>query len=121
MSYDVSDPIAIAGEPYVVATVTGQSFVLNQIRRMIGLAVWVAREWLPLQMVDVALSPLQLVVPRIPGEPRVLCSLKVDAFALHCAPARAGLSVSYSFGTLAILQVLDSFCARCFSMATTPN
>jgi len=68
LSFDVSDIVNLGGEDYVVATVTGQSFVLNQIRRMVGLAVWIAREWLPMGMVNVALSPISLAVPRIPGE-----------------------------------------------------
>ena len=96
----------IGGEDYVVATVTGQSFVLNQIRRMIGLAVWVAREWLPLEAVDAALAPIEMPVPRIPG----LC---VGAFICAFVHFCVGWLLSWLRGWLWLADWVRAFETKC--------
>jgi tRNA pseudouridine38-40 synthase len=57
ISFDCSDPfIAPSGVEYVLLSVVGQSFLLNQIRKMIAMAIEVARGGVPLTAMDTAFS-----------------------------------------------------------------
>jgi tRNA pseudouridine38-40 synthase len=56
-SFDVENPIVFEnGMEWIPTQVTGQSFLLNQIRKMVSMAMDVARGAAPLEMVEKALS-----------------------------------------------------------------
>lgn len=56
-SFDVEDPIVFEnGMEWIPTQVTGQSFLLNQIRKMVSMAMDVARGAAPLELVQQALS-----------------------------------------------------------------
>lgn len=51
------EPVALGGEPWVRILVHGQSFLLNQIRKMVGLALAVFRGHAPADAIHMATDP----------------------------------------------------------------
>jgi tRNA pseudouridine38-40 synthase len=68
VSFDAQDPIIENGVEWIPTQVLGQSFLLHQIRKMVSLAVDVARGVAPLQVMDRALSDDTLVVGLAPAQ-----------------------------------------------------
>eukprot|EP00897_Mesotaenium_endlicherianum_P009919 jgi/Mesen1/8956/ME000056S08358 len=67
VSFEAGEPFVMEGVEFVRCCVVGQSFVLHQIRKMIGLAVAVMRGCAPESLYDFALSPKHKVnVPLAP-------------------------------------------------------
>jgi tRNA pseudouridine(38-40) synthase len=73
----VQDPVVVDGVEWIPTQVLGQSFLLHQIRKMICVAIDVARGTAPLEFMDRALD-------------------KKEAIALHIAPAQ-GLFLEMSY------------------------
>lgn len=55
-SFHVQDPVIIDGLEWIPTQVLGQSFLLHQIRKMVSMALDVARGAVPLEFLDKALS-----------------------------------------------------------------
>ena len=63
---------------------SGQSFMLHQIRHMVGAAVAVARRAIPLEFVEACLrSPSRAIMPLAP--PHVWTSRPFHSFFQYCA------------------------------------
>jgi tRNA pseudouridine38-40 synthase len=62
ISFVVQDPITVDNVEWIPTQVLGQSFLLHQIRKMIGVAVDIARGAAPLEFMDKALSKTQGMV-----------------------------------------------------------
>ncbi|EME27504.1 tRNA pseudouridine synthase A, mitochondrial [Galdieria sulphuraria] len=56
LEFFCSLPFFIGGESFLNVTVVGQSFLLHQIRKMIGLAIAVSKGWIPKEAFNVSLS-----------------------------------------------------------------
>lgn len=56
LSFQVSDPIVLDGIEWIPTHVLGQSFLLNQIRKMVSMAIDVARGVAPVETIATALS-----------------------------------------------------------------
>ena len=66
---------------WVHMRVHGQSFLLNQIRKMVGLAVAVYRGTAPVNAIELALEPnLDLSTPMAPELGLFLCECKFDMY-----------------------------------------
>mmetsp|Transcript_22185 Transcript_22185/g.47027 ORF Transcript_22185/g.47027 Transcript_22185/m.47027 type:complete len:583 (-) Transcript_22185:15-1763(-) len=76
-TFQAQDPVVVDGIEWVPTQVLGQSFLLHQIRKMICVAIDIARGTAPLEFMDKALS-------------------KDEAIALHVAPAQ-GLFLEMSY------------------------
>ncbi|PWN48874.1 pseudouridine synthase [Violaceomyces palustris] len=63
----VSDPKIINGTEWVSIKFHGQSFMLHQIRKMIGLLVLVARTNAPPSLIPETYGPARIHVPKAPG------------------------------------------------------
>eukprot|EP00911_Craspedida_sp_UC1_P001262 UC1_evm1s950 len=66
-SFECSEPFERQGLEWVSLTVCGQSFVLNQIRKMVGLACAVTRGYCGMDVFERAFSSAKVEVPRAPG------------------------------------------------------
>ncbi|KAJ2728674.1 tRNA pseudouridine synthase 1 [Coemansia sp. D1744] len=66
-SFTVSDPMIIQGGEWLSLKVKGQSFMLHQIRKMVGLIIMMARSDIPLRLIDVMFSSARVNVPKAPG------------------------------------------------------
>eukprot|EP01018_Ginkgo_biloba_P018385 Gb_06538 [translate_table: standard] len=67
LSFEASDVFTIDGMDFVRCTILGQSFMLHQIRKMIGLAVAVMRDCAPESMIATALrKDVHINVPTAP-------------------------------------------------------
>lgn len=60
-TFSVQDPVVMGGMEWIPTQVLGQSFLLHQIRKMISLAVDVARGAASLELMDKALSKTEVV------------------------------------------------------------
>lgn len=70
-----------SGIYYVVVEILGQSFLLHQIRKMIGLALIVYHQHIPKESIQVALSPdVQFATPKAPAEGLLLDKLYFDRY-----------------------------------------
>ncbi|KAJ2079924.1 tRNA pseudouridine synthase 1 [Coemansia sp. RSA 988] len=65
--FDVSDPMIINGSEWLSLKVKGQSFMLHQIRKMVGLVILMARTGAPLSLMDKLFGGPRVNVPKAPG------------------------------------------------------
>ena len=77
------EPRVVDGVEIIRIRVFGQSFMLNQIRHMVGLAIEIARRGLSPDLVDEALNSPRFVVPRAPGEGLLLRACMFDTYNLR--------------------------------------
>ncbi|KAJ1847693.1 tRNA pseudouridine synthase 1 [Coemansia sp. RSA 2703] len=66
-SFTASDPMIIRGAEWISLKVKGQSFMLHQIRKMVGLVVLMARAGAPLKLIDALFASPRVNVPKAPG------------------------------------------------------
>eukprot|EP00249_Psilotum_nudum_P021332 c28072_g1_i3 orf=532-3054(-) len=67
VSFETSEPFSVCNMEFVRCRVVGQSFMLHQIRKMIGLAIAIFRDCAPESMLDTALrSDTRVNVPTAP-------------------------------------------------------
>lgn len=71
-----------SGVEWVLLSVVGQSFLLNQIRKMVGYAVDVARGAVAPEVLGVALSSQKVDVPMAPGQGLYLDELYFEGYNL---------------------------------------
>ena len=67
MEFEAGKPFEKLGLEWSVIRVKGQSFMLHQIRKMIGLAVGIARGHTGLDTLDTAWGVNRIDIPRAPG------------------------------------------------------
>ncbi|KAJ2163123.1 tRNA pseudouridine synthase 1 [Coemansia sp. RSA 552] len=65
--FEVSEPMVIRDAEWLSLKVKGQSFMLHQIRKMVGLIVLMARAGAPLDLIDTLFSGPRVNVPKAPG------------------------------------------------------
>jgi len=87
VSFKSEKPIVIDGIELIKVSVEGQSFMLHQIRKMVGLAAEVTRRDLDLSLFDTAFTAEYFSVPMAPGEGLVLRACLYGAYnKKHCVP-----------------------------------
>jgi tRNA pseudouridine(38-40) synthase len=68
LSFTASEPmVAPQGTEWVLLSVEGQSFLLNQIRKMVGMATEVARGSASLETLDKTFTSSRMEIPMAPG------------------------------------------------------
>ncbi|KAG0220952.1 tRNA pseudouridine synthase 1 [Mortierella sp. GBA43] len=67
MKFDVSDPIMIQGTEWLSLKVHGQSFMLHQIRKMVGLIVMIVRTDTPLKLIPETFKANKINIPKAPS------------------------------------------------------
>ena len=78
LSITVSDPVRIHDELYLRVRLEGQSFMLHQIRKMIGIGVEVARGRCDLYSVNCSLSRGNMITPMAPSTGLFLDKVSVE-------------------------------------------
>lgn len=74
------EPFVLDGVEFARITVKGQSFMLHQIRKMVGFSLAVIREIIPHEMMQRSLSKESFSVPTAPGLGLVLEGLHFDRY-----------------------------------------
>ena len=67
MKFECSEPFVHEGMEFITLQVKGQSFMLHQIRKMVGLVVGIARNVVSKEVVDVAFKGEKMDIPIVPG------------------------------------------------------
>ncbi|KAF9112764.1 tRNA pseudouridine synthase 1 [Mortierella sp. AM989] len=67
MKFDVSDPKMIQGTEWLSLKVHGQSFMLHQIRKMVGLVVMIIRTDTPLKLIPETFKANKINIPKAPS------------------------------------------------------
>lgn len=75
-----SEPFVLNDVEFARITVKGQSFMLHQIRKMVGFSLAVIREIIPIEMLERALTKETFNVPTAPGLGLVLERLHFDKY-----------------------------------------
>ncbi|KAJ2355527.1 tRNA pseudouridine synthase 1, partial [Coemansia sp. RSA 2618] len=78
--FTVSDPMVIQGSEWLSLKVKGQSFMLHQIRKMVGLVIMMARSNVPHRLIDVLFGSKRVNVPKAPGLGLLLESPMFDGY-----------------------------------------
>lgn len=85
--FSCSDPFQVDGKEFVKINILGQSFVMHQIRKMIGLVLAVTNGMLPLSLVPISLnSPMPLRIPMAPGNFLILHHCSFSDGSTTCPP-----------------------------------
>ena len=88
LSITVSDPVRIHDELYLRVRLEGQSFMLHQIRKMIGIGVEVARGRCDLYSVSCSLSRGNMITPMAPSTGLFLDKVRSRNWHSHIACVR---------------------------------
>eukprot|EP00605_Chrysophyceae_sp_TOSAG23-4_P000203 GSChrysophyteH1.ASY1.ANO1.239.1 assembled CDS len=82
MKFEVGQPVVseASGVEFVLLTIIGQSFLLNQIRRMIGMCCEVASGAVDVETLDRTLGDKKVEVPMVPGLGLYLDELFFDGY-----------------------------------------
>ena len=80
MTFEAGAPFEKNGLEWSVITVKGQSFMIHQIRKMIGLAVAIARGYTSLETMEQAWGVCRIDVPRAPGLGLMLDTVHFDKY-----------------------------------------
>ena len=67
IKWDVSEPFLREGMEFVTLRVKGQSFMLHQIRKMVGITVAIMRGYCGEDLIEKAYGPGHIDIPRTPG------------------------------------------------------
>ncbi|KAF9154560.1 tRNA pseudouridine synthase 1 [Mortierella sp. AD011] len=67
MKFDVSEPKMIQGTEWLSLKVHGQSFMLHQIRKMVGLIVMIIRTDTPLKLIPETFKANKINIPKAPS------------------------------------------------------
>ncbi|KAF9437808.1 tRNA pseudouridine synthase 1 [Entomortierella beljakovae] len=67
MKFDVSDPKMIEGTEWLSLKVHGQSFILHQIRKMVGLIIMIIRTDTPLKLIPETFKANRINIPKAPS------------------------------------------------------
>ncbi|KAG0290561.1 tRNA pseudouridine synthase 1 [Dissophora globulifera] len=67
MKFDVSDPMMIEGTEWLSLKVHGQSFMLHQIRKMVGLIVMIIRTDTPMTLIPETFKANKINIPKAPS------------------------------------------------------
>ncbi|KAL6058712.1 Pseudouridylate synthase 1 [Balamuthia mandrillaris] len=80
ISFTCSEPFMLDGMEFVRLVINGQSFLLNQIRKMIGLVVLLVRKNLSEELIEMAYE-LRYSIPMAPGEGLMLLHCLFDTYS----------------------------------------
>ncbi|GAB0095004.1 tRNA pseudouridine synthase A [Sergentomyia squamirostris] len=80
LSFTADEPFIVDGVEFVVLRVKGQSFMMHQIRKMVGLALIVIRGHAEIEVLHRAFTQARVNVPRAPGLGLVLDTLHYDRY-----------------------------------------
>ncbi|KAG0349237.1 tRNA pseudouridine synthase 1 [Podila humilis] len=67
MKFDVSDPKMIEGTEWLSLKVHGQSFMLHQIRKMVGLIIMIIRTDTPMTLIPQTFTSVKINIPKAPS------------------------------------------------------
>ncbi|CAZ80377.1 unnamed protein product [Tuber melanosporum] len=79
-SFEVLDPIIINNTEWLSLRVHGQSFMMHQIRKMVGMVMMVVRTGCPLERIKEACGPRVVSIPKAPSLGLLLESPVFDAY-----------------------------------------
>ncbi|KAF8251173.1 pseudouridine synthase [Wilcoxina mikolae CBS 423.85] len=66
-SFEVNDPVIINGTEWLFIHVHGQSFMMHQIRKMVGLAMMMVRTGCPISRIQEAFGPRKIAIAKAPS------------------------------------------------------
>ncbi|KAI8321780.1 tRNA pseudouridine synthase [Martensiomyces pterosporus] len=106
-SFEVSDPKTIQGSEWLSLKVKGQSFMLHQIRKMVGLVILMARSDVPLKLMDELFGGPRVNVPKAPGLGLLLEQPVFEAFNKRAAKQQQGSTDPVTFAPYS--EEMDAF------------
>lgn len=81
MEFEASDPFEKDGLEWTILKVKGQSFMIHQIRKMVGLAMAIVRGHTSMATLEEAWGDKRIDIPRAPGLGLMLDTIHYDRYA----------------------------------------
>jgi len=78
--FEIGEPFEKEDMEFAVIKIKGQSFMLHQIRKMIGLAIAVVRGQAPKQTIEKSWESMRIDIPRAPGLGLMLDEIHYDRY-----------------------------------------
>ncbi|GAA5876671.1 hypothetical protein JCM3774_005909 [Rhodotorula dairenensis] len=97
---EITDPFIVNDTEYISVTFVGQSFMLHQIRKMIGLVMLAVRSASPPSLVPETFGPSRIHVPKAPGLGLLLISPHYTEYNKRIADANSKLDELLAAGRL---------------------
>ena len=88
----VSDPFMVGNSEWISLKFHGQSFMLHQIRKMIGLVIMVVRTRTPASLVPETFGPARLNIPKAPALGLLLEQPRIDSYNRKVADLNAHIA-----------------------------
>ncbi|KAJ2008267.1 tRNA pseudouridine synthase 1 [Coemansia thaxteri] len=105
--FEVSDPMLIQGTEWLSLKVKGQSFMLHQIRKMVGLVILMARSGAPLELIDTLFGGPRVNVPKAPSLGLLLERPVFDGYNTRVEKQTQGSTTPVTF--VPFQQKIDEF------------
>lgn len=80
MVFNAGDPFVVKGHEFITLSVTGQSFMLHQIRKMIGLCIAICRGYCDAEVIEKAWGKNKVDIPKAPGLGLILDKVHYDRY-----------------------------------------
>jgi tRNA pseudouridine38-40 synthase len=80
LDFNISDPFCVDATECVLFTIRGKSFMLNQIRKMLGVVVAVARGAFKPEMIEETFGIERWAIPKLPGDGLMLDKVEYTAW-----------------------------------------
>lgn len=65
--FKACNPLIVRGQEFIAIEVSGQSFMIHQIRKMIGLVIAICRNYCTIDVLNQSWKELKLDIPKAPG------------------------------------------------------
>lgn len=78
--FDVDEPFELNGVKYVLFTIRGNSFMMNQIRKMLAMVIACSRKLVPAETIDLSFSQEKWAIAKLPGEGLMLDRVEYPGF-----------------------------------------
>ena len=80
MEFSMSEPFSIDGEEYVLWTIYGKSFMMNQIRKMLATVLAFSHEQLTVDQIHATFTTERWALPKVPGDGLLLDKVEYESY-----------------------------------------
>ena len=96
MEFSVSDPFEVGGEKFVLWTIYGKSFMMNQIRKMLATVLAYSHGLLTVDQIHETFTAERWALPKVPGDGLLLDKVEYESFRRKMKTNDKGRDVEFT-------------------------